>query len=328
MQKRGQITVFIIIGLIILVVVGLFMLVGQESSFEQDLNEAEQNAKKAVQTYVENCLKEQLEDINQLVSLQGGYYQEPPYPSDYVVDRETFEIVQPYVPYVFNQGQKTFPTRVKVEEQLALGMKDNLYNCKDLSSLPYDASIRSEAGEVTASFLNTKVSVSVSLPIVLNVGNTVININQFSIEIPSKLPKLYEVAERITDEQVQRGMQLCLTCLSRTIEEHNVHLEMTEEGRETVHIITYTLSAPAGGDVFIFAHKFSLGGEISTLLLPPVEKLEATAGYPFTYELMAYGNGLTFYDDSELFDIDEHSGTITFSPTKEDVGSEIVIVRV
>ena len=43
---------------------------------------------------------------------------------------------------------------------------------------------------------------------------------------------------------------------------------------------------------------------------------------------MAYGNGLTFYDDSELFDIDEHSGTITFSPTKEDVGSEIVIVRV
>src|SRR3989344_3975401 len=73
MQKRGQVTVFIIVGILILAVAGSYFYLRNEV-FEADTPVTEATTLDSVQLYVEGCLDKVANEGLKLIGQQGGYY--------------------------------------------------------------------------------------------------------------------------------------------------------------------------------------------------------------------------------------------------------------
>src|SRR3989344_458970 len=83
MLKRGQITIFLVIGIVILLLAALFFYIfGQikEAPLEVEAKEAQKipGVRGTLQSYVENCIQETLDPAIYLLAIQGGVI----YPED------------------------------------------------------------------------------------------------------------------------------------------------------------------------------------------------------------------------------------------------------
>ena len=83
MQKRGQITIFLIVGVVILFTVIIFLLVyakmqkqGLETSKESIV--AISSPKIAVKNFVQSCLQKTSIEAIEFIGKRGGYYDLPP----------------------------------------------------------------------------------------------------------------------------------------------------------------------------------------------------------------------------------------------------------
>ncbi|MFH1683199.1 MAG: hypothetical protein ABIA37_05385, partial [Candidatus Woesearchaeota archaeon] len=107
MQKRGQLTIFIIIGILLLVVTAGIYFASSVMLKEQISAEAEQvDVDTApIKMFVEQCLNEAIDQGIYLVLSQGGYYT--------FVDADSFqftteeEVLQ--LPYYFYEQKKNLP---------------------------------------------------------------------------------------------------------------------------------------------------------------------------------------------------------------------------
>ncbi|MFC1733401.1 hypothetical protein ACFL6I_24135 [candidate division KSB1 bacterium] len=72
--KRGQITLFIIIGVVILSALGLFLYLRGQVAEEEEFVPADIAP---IKVFVDKCLEETAKDAILVVSLQGGYYLAP-----------------------------------------------------------------------------------------------------------------------------------------------------------------------------------------------------------------------------------------------------------
>jgi hypothetical protein len=78
MHKRGQITYFIIIGLMLILIFSVLFYankidskkITREAKVAQEIPLEIQ----PIKNYVESCLEDELESVVEMVSLQGGYY--------------------------------------------------------------------------------------------------------------------------------------------------------------------------------------------------------------------------------------------------------------
>lgn len=122
-MKRGQITIFIVVGIFILFVVAGFLFM--KSSFER--SEIEIKEEKMIesvqlggniQNFIESCIWKTGEKALELIGEQGGYYDLP-------------EVYDPEfnLPYYYLSNEDLSPNKIKVEEELAKYMDENLPLC-------------------------------------------------------------------------------------------------------------------------------------------------------------------------------------------------------
>ena len=65
MNKRGQVSIFVIVAIVIVGVISLLYVFPQINVFAEEINPT---------SYMRDCIKPELEDIIDVLSLQGGYY--------------------------------------------------------------------------------------------------------------------------------------------------------------------------------------------------------------------------------------------------------------
>ena len=99
-MKRGQVGLFFIIGLVIVVIVGIVYFLVVPSFIQEEDNSAD-----IVKTYVESCVETSIHEGNYELGKSGGYYV-PPLNS--LGD----------VPYYLINKQKTIPSITKREKDL------------------------------------------------------------------------------------------------------------------------------------------------------------------------------------------------------------------
>ncbi len=122
MEKRGQVTVFIIVGImIVLLSLGFFLV---KNSFLTESLAAEEKGLPVgvVQSTVESCLERSTKDALVIVGKQGGYYKAP-------LDSEF--LFGSYVPYYVYEGEDAAPDLEDLEKQLSLAVSDLLPECLD-----------------------------------------------------------------------------------------------------------------------------------------------------------------------------------------------------
>ncbi|MFA6461215.1 MAG: hypothetical protein WCV90_03025 [Candidatus Woesearchaeota archaeon] len=238
MSKKGQITVFIIVGIIILLISALFFYLSNqkiEPLVQNTPGELSLEGYKApVKAQVEYCLDYTTSEAIRYVSLQGGYYQ-------------ASEVYQyqfgAFIPYYYSQNKTLIPDQSKVEEELALAIKATLPTCLDqLNYLYTDKGIilSYEVEQVQVKLMNTKTIIDATVPVIISFKNSpskeeeIVNYNQlsgqtqftelreFHIENKIRYKKIYDSAKEIVQLQAQYPEALPLKGITKVVITDNI----------------------------------------------------------------------------------------------------------
>jgi len=215
-SKKAQITLFIIIGLIIIILAGIFLTIrnlSEEKEVEINLVKIDSNKdlKNAINSYVDSCLKPITLHGLEILRLQGGYIdipeetsykviQDPNYES--VVDRDGIKRVEieqyspgNKVPFWVTKDAIAIPALKRIEFDLEVYIENEMESCLEdfqpFRDLNYDINRNEVISNVT---FGTSVVVDIFMPSEFIKDKTNIYLENFIFTVPINMPKVYEIA--------------------------------------------------------------------------------------------------------------------------------------
>jgi len=216
MQKKGQITVFMIVGIIILIVTGIIFYFTSLAKPEPTNLLKMEELKSPIKTQVDYCLEKSTKDAAFRVGMQGGYYLAPPVSEHYL---------GAFIPYYYYEQDVHLPEIGEVEEQLSLGIKALLPSCLDDIAAYFEKEgvmLSYEINEVGVKLTDTRTIIEAHLPIkirikgveeeeVLEVTNqeyitdqtSMTELTNFVIEIDFQYKKMYDWTKEVVQLQAR-----------------------------------------------------------------------------------------------------------------------------
>jgi hypothetical protein len=200
MNKRGQITLFIIIGLILLVSVGIVVYLTTERAvkpLEEEVIVPEDV--KPVYDYVQSCVNSLAMEGIGLLGLQGGFIQLPGIiertPTAYIpIDSENYF----KVPLWYYEGEDRTPSLGFMEREITRHINSGLKDCAGSFEPFKDRMSITEEGNVstTTMIADDSVILRISWPLALSFGGTegTKRIKDFVFRMPVRLKQMWELA--------------------------------------------------------------------------------------------------------------------------------------
>ncbi len=209
---------FIILGLIILGVAGLFYFVDlTPRSPEQTLSTD------ALQQYVESCLSHTALQGILSNGLNGGYFILP--------TRSTKNLFED-VPYYYDVGEKMAPGKEAFAQQIALYVDTMLDFCvRDFRAFQgFNITLSTPSSSATTS--NQTLTLTTTFPLTIHKDKGVKELTSFQTVIP--IPQLAQditIARQIVESQQQEGV--CITCFSSLAADNDVFVGILPIGNST-----------------------------------------------------------------------------------------------
>ncbi|MEK6940473.1 MAG: hypothetical protein AABW49_01065 [Nanoarchaeota archaeon] len=123
MHKKGQVTVFVVVGLIVLIIVALMLVFLQKPAITQP----ESVQSNDIKEFTENCVDEVGRDALFMIGLQGGYYNVPTETEP--IQRNDPEYGDFQIPHWYIIDEQYLPDFEDIAEQVNLYFKDNFAKC-------------------------------------------------------------------------------------------------------------------------------------------------------------------------------------------------------
>ena len=244
MLKKGQITLFIIMGIIILITISLVLILKINSS-ENTIPKITNifSSKESLENQIEGCIKDSLKTTIKINSQQGGYYFLPLESTFY----ETGDIFASAPFYMVNK-EKTIISKSELAEEISYGIISETEECiNKIENLKYDE----ENIEVEIKFVGNKILVDVNLKSWIEKENTQIELGtNYQSEVESEYIKLYNIAIEIT--QLEEEL-VCLSCIHNIAEKYNIEISMIDYIEENNYIIIYNIFGEEL--IYSFAHQ-------------------------------------------------------------------------
>lgn len=259
-MKKGQVTVFVIIGLILLAAVISLIAFKEEIVKQADkisLTKGimmSQEARK-VQSDTEECTKDLAELGLIVMGMQGGYS---------IIDSrvqytDTHTVFQ-YVPYIgtayaYYKGQNLAPTKEIMETQLALFITETMLACHTTYK---DIDVTYGNPVTTASIQNDKIMLNIDMDVKVKKGETESGFETLTVELPVRLGKVQEVTGEIIDKQIKVSEEeVCISCIARIAAENDMEVSISKVGEDIFYSLTDKKSKVLGYDYnFMIANKF------------------------------------------------------------------------
>jgi|APSaa5957512622_1039677.scaffolds.fasta_scaffold24011_1 hypothetical protein len=213
MRKRGQISVFIIVAIVIVVTLILYFAVKGDLIFVSGINPEIEH----IYSFVDNCVNQVSEDAIYQIGYSGGYFLTPE------VASETG------IAIYFDRGENLIPLKEDIENELSLYVNDMLFFCvQNFVDFP-DFIV--DAGEIKSEveIVEGKVIFYVNYPLSINKGDNTYSLKSFKTEIPSRLNTIYNVALEIILEQMLYYGGVCVNCVSEIAYENQVYVFMNDD---------------------------------------------------------------------------------------------------
>ena len=209
MLKRGQITVFIIVGILILAgAISLYFLISDEKKIKTDTKSF--NSAPII-SFIEKCIKSTAKEGIFENSKQGGYFVLP--------EHSTTDLFED-VPYFVNLSK--FPQDKVLAKELGSYIDTLLDFCLDFSTFEkqgYNFSIDTPISDVT---LNQKeFRINTKLPIRIKLRTQTKELSSFRVKVPAK--QFYQditLARKILGSMEKEDV--CLTCFANLANQNSV----------------------------------------------------------------------------------------------------------
>jgi len=346
-NSKAQITLFIILGIVILMSVSLIIYFSLIKSEETNPVIKNQIDILPIKNYVEFCIKSVGEDAIIWIGEHGGYYELPQYSDEYYPTDTA---------YYFYVDKNIMPSKSRVEEELSKYVDEKLPLCvKDFVDFKKQG-FEIEQGEINTTTLirSSNVLFQVNFPITVKKQTSETKFTSFSNSVENiRLDTIYYASKSIIDEQMKDFNSICLSCLFNLTVEKDLYINTEKAGNDIILFTITDLNSKINNSpyTYTFANKYE---QYSCTNLPPdadmtfhqecIEQKVAEIGYKFYleeipdmnaavdqlfhYKVNASGLGIAFTDISYLFEIDEKAGVINFTPTAEQIGIHTIWIYV
>jgi len=185
-MKRGQISIFVILGILIIAVVGIWFGV-RTGIFEKEKVNPEVQP---IYDFVENCLKETGYDAIDYTSKRGGYFISPNLSLDNGI------------PYYLYEGKNNIISKEEFEKQISLYIKDSLIFCTNgFIDFP-DFEIEFQDLKTETKILDEKVEIKLNYPLSILKGENSYIFKNFKVDVPVRLGIVYSSAYDIMLNQM------------------------------------------------------------------------------------------------------------------------------
>ena len=200
-EKRGQITLFIIIGILLVALVGVFLFLRSEKIKIQE-PEIVPTEFTPVKEYTEKCLEQTLQRAVSLLGQQGGYLY---FPESIQYDPSSYISTSPNsllkVPYWYHKGQGRVPTVEMMQDDISRYINENLKNCiRNFPELSNNFEIK-EIGNITTKTTigMEEVIITTKYPLEVKLKSTgdITKIATFTSSVDTKLRKMHQLAKEI-----------------------------------------------------------------------------------------------------------------------------------
>ncbi|MFC1682021.1 hypothetical protein ACFL0X_00185 [Nanoarchaeota archaeon] len=185
-MKRGQVTIFIIIAVLIIAGVGIYFAVKTDLFLTQDSDVVE------IKKFISQCLKETSVDAIYFVSSQGGYYKIPGF---------YYEDSSIKVPIYYDSGNKNVPGLGLIEDEFENYVIENIDDCIDDFKLFRENGFDFEKGEVSVrvNILGDEVVFNLDYPVRITKGDIDERLNSFREKIGLDFTEKYKLVKKVAD---------------------------------------------------------------------------------------------------------------------------------
>jgi len=229
MIKRGQVTIFIIIAVLIIAAVGGIVFI------ENIKKAAESPEVKEVSGFVSDCLQQTSEDAVITIGDQGGYYNIP--------ERANYFLFFPK-PYYIYETQNFVPIKATLEKELGSYIEDNIDIClDDFEALTRQGYTIKKAGSNKATVRidgrSNTVSVSAKVPVSVSKGNTTNLVTDFSAGVmPVRFETLLKASSDIAKSETIDPRTICITCIQEIAQNYSLQVTITDTDDRNEFIYT------------------------------------------------------------------------------------------
>lgn len=323
MTKKGQITVFLIIGVIILVMVGFLLYyekvvkVRKSAVVSYDVN--------PIKFYVENCIESVGPFGLFLIGIQGGF-----------VEPSIISIRTPYseIAYAYYEEVETLIQLPIIGSQFSRYIENQLPGC--INNFEVFKGIDIIDGEIKAETIFTEkdIIVNVKYPLTIKKEFSETELSDFSVVFPIRLKKIYDDVKTIVNKEIDNPKEIDVTYLKET----GMDIAILPINNDTIiYILVDNESKLENGPyTFMFANKFKLediDGIITehAPVLEFIDDFNVTENQEFSYKVKATDvddNELSFFAYSTLNVEIDQDGLLEFTPTKDDIGVNFIKIEV
>tara|TARA_Y100000034_G_scaffold53185_1_gene65274 strand:+ start:354 stop:1364 length:1011 start_codon:yes stop_codon:yes gene_type:complete len=314
-NKKSQITVFIIIGIILLILIGLvyyILTIQTQSSVDQTVIEEIQFNVEGVSIFVENCMESVTESGLQLLGMQGGkiYLSEEYLKTDYS-----------NILYSYYNNQNKIVSLSEMEEQLNQYIVVTMPKCVDGFVAFEDEGIDVEEISISSdTFIGPKdIVFELNYELLIN-GQS--KLNKFRKSLPVKLQKIHSDSYDLINKIKSDSGWLDITDLSEFDNEVSV---IPYSNDEFIISITDAKSINGKDFVYLLAFKFEKNSA-PNFDIPQI--LQLNDNVEFNYKIEALDpedDSFIFTDNHAMFDITE-DGIISFVPKVKGEFNVIITV--
>lgn len=246
-MKRGQITLFIIIGIsvAIVIVLGLNFSGNLEfifaSEFKQKLN--------IINSFTGSCIRDAYIESIREVSSNGGYYKK----------QDNFKILeiedQNFMAYHYFEGDLTYPSEETVSKEIEKAFFEKLDSCLSI--------IRIEGIEMSYKInkynfisLNNELELDLRIDVNDEDQSTTIDIQETIYE-ESKFNEIFNLAKFISDSNKEDPEFLCISCIDNIAEASNLFIDIYYYDNSTNIVRIYENHTEIKQEL-IFANKYEI----------------------------------------------------------------------
>ncbi|MAE43233.1 hypothetical protein CMO93_05655 [Candidatus Woesearchaeota archaeon] len=197
MRKRGQISIFILFAVIILISIGLLSYIKEGTGKEVEKSTEIPLDLAPVKNYFDTCIKTIGEDALVLFGLQGG-------------NLENFESQNPstlIIKTFFEEGKDVKPSKESLENSYSRYLETNLPTCLDNANFQgFDLNL--DKVTVKTKFLDSSVDVKINYPLTIRNEGSVTKIQSFDKKYPVRMGHIYDTALNIVNKLEQNPKYL------------------------------------------------------------------------------------------------------------------------
>lgn len=209
--KKGQVTIFIIITIIVVALVILFFIFK-----DSIINEKIPTSLQPIHAGILSCLEEASQKAIIQIASQGGYYK--------ILDGKGIIYFTQELPYYYIDSQENIPEIDTIENEMSKFVSENLNECIDREELNKTGAQIMNSKIIISSFIDQeKINFKLLEPIVIRKGELSFEFEK-EIEIYSDFAKFYEVSKEIVKDYEENPGYVCITCLDELSKSYDVQI--------------------------------------------------------------------------------------------------------